>query len=47
MLYFRKRIIVGDTLKAVTSPAAWQVDPLVSSCFSSKTTSVHPALARW
>src|SRR5256885_4884452 len=47
MLYLRKRIIVGEGLNCVTSPAAWQVDPLVSSSFSSSTTSRQPALARW
>ena len=46
MLYRRNRIIVGDGLNWVTSPAAWHVDPLVSSAFSKSRTSLHPALAR-
>ena len=47
MLYRRNRIIVGDGLNWVTRPAAWQVEPLVSSSFSSNTVSRHPDLARW
>ena len=47
MEYRRNRIIVGDGLNIVTSPAAWQVEPLVRSPFSSKTMSVQPAFARW
>ena len=41
-----KRIIVGDGLNWVTSPAAWCVEPLVSSPFSISRMSFHPALAR-
>src|SRR5438270_11702215 len=47
MLYRRNRIIVGEGLNCVTRPAAWHVEPLVSSSFSSSTTSGHPAFARW
>src|SRR6187397_225642 len=36
-----------DGLNWVTSPAAWCVEPLVSSPFSIRTTSFNPALARW
>src|SRR6266851_2118197 len=39
--------MVGDGLNCVTSPAAWHVDPLVSSPFSMRWTSRTPALARW
>ncbi len=31
----------------VQSPAACQVEPLVSSCFSTRTVSVTPSFARW
>ena len=41
-----ERRIVGDGLNIVTSPAAWAVDPLVSSPFSIRSTSVQPARAR-
>src|ERR1700692_2076548 len=47
MLYRRNRIIVGDGLNWVTRPAAWQVDPLVSSSFSTSNVSRQPAFARW
>src|SRR5216684_655377 len=47
MLYRRNRIMVGDGLNCVTRPAAWQVEPLVSSSFSTSTVSCQPALARW
>ncbi len=39
--------MVGDGLNIVTRPAAWQVEPLVSSPFSSSMTSLQPASARW
>src|SRR5467141_2927085 len=47
MLYRRNLIIVGEGLNCVTRPAAWHVDPLVSSPFSTRCTSRTPALARW
>jgi hypothetical protein len=46
-LYRRKRSMVEDGLNCVTSPAAWCVEPLVSSPLSSRRTSSQPALARW
>ncbi len=39
--------MVDDGLNAVTSPAAWQVEPAVSWAFSTSRTSVQPASARW
>ena len=42
-----KAIIVGEGLNWVTRPAAWQVDPLVSSSFSTRRTSFQPCFARW
>ena len=39
--------MVLEGLNWVTSPAAWCVEPLVSSPFSISRTSFHPALARW
>jgi hypothetical protein len=44
--YRRNCIIVGEGLNVVTSPAACDVDPLVSSPLSKSKTSFHPALAR-
>src|ERR1700682_4153732 len=46
MLYRRNRIIVGEGLNWVTRPAAWHVEPLVSSSFSTRTVSRQPAFAR-
>src|SRR5256885_1278566 len=39
--------MVGDGLNWVTRPAAWQVEPLVSSPLSSSRVAFSPALARW
>src|SRR5215208_5455050 len=39
--------MVLDGLNWVTSPAAWCVEPLVSSPFSISRMSFHPARARW
>src|SRR3954452_6299211 len=47
MLYLRNAIIVDDGLNAVTSPAAWHVEPAVRTAFSTRSTSVQPAGARW
>ena len=47
MLYFSSLLTFRLALNCVHSPAACQVEPLVSSPFSSSTTSVHPSSVRW
>src|SRR6202165_862127 len=47
MLYRRNRIMVADGLNCGARPSSGQVDPLVSSSFSTSTVSRQPAFARW
>ena len=45
--YVFMRVSVGSARSWPTSPAEWNVEPLVSSLRSTSTTSVTPSLARW
>ncbi len=47
MVYFCSLEMFASPLKVCMPPAACQVDPEVSSLFSSSSTSVQPIRARW
>ena len=45
--YMFIRVSVGSARSCPTSPAEWNVEPLVRSARSTSTTSVRPSSARW
>ena len=47
MVYFCSREMLASPLKVCMPPAACQVEPEVSSLFSSSSTSRQPIFARW